>query len=100
LTLNLAPNLTRNLALAIMLILDNVMGRLIELKHEMVNHDMKVFQFHDDIFADLKITPADFLLQIPNYVTLERKQNIEDRTAKLDMLITKLKMTEYEYNPK
>ena len=43
---------------------DNVIGRLIEVKHEMVNHDLKMFQFHDDIFADLKMTPADFVLQV------------------------------------
>ena len=76
------------------------MGRLIELKHEMVNHDLKVFQFHDDIFADLKITPIDFLLQIPNYITLDRKQEIDERDAKLDMLITKIKMAEFEYSPR
>ena len=80
--------------------LDNVIGRLIELKHEMVNHDMKVFQFHDDIFTDLKMTPVDFLLQIPNYIILDRKQEISKRNAKLDMLIKKMEMSEVSYAPK
>jgi len=81
-------------------LLENVIGRLIELKHEMVNHDMKVFQFHHDIFSDLKMTPTDFLLHIPNYTTLDRKQEINERNVKLDMLLKKIEMSEIGYTPR
>ena len=64
-----------------------MIGRLIEVKHEMVNHDLKMFQFHDEMFSDLKMTPADFVIHVPHYITHDRREELSERNAKLDLLI-------------
>lgn len=39
-------------------ILDGVMGRILELKHEMVELELTEFQYFDDILQDLKLAPV------------------------------------------
>ena len=38
--------------------LDNVIGRVIELKHEMIKLEFSEYHFFDDILQDLKLTPV------------------------------------------
>lgn len=42
----------------IRLILDGVMGRILELKDELVELDISEFQYFDDILQDLKLGPV------------------------------------------
>lgn len=42
----------------IRVILDGCMGRIIELKHEMITMDYSEYHYFDDILADLKLTPV------------------------------------------
>jgi hypothetical protein len=37
------------------------MGRILELKHEMISMDYSEYHYFDDILADLKLTPVKFL---------------------------------------
>ena len=39
-------------------LLDSVIGRLIELKHEMINLEFSEYHFLDDVLQDLKLTPV------------------------------------------
>ncbi len=39
-------------------VLDGVMGRVIELKHEMINHECSEYHYFDDVLSDLKLTPV------------------------------------------
>ena len=39
-------------------ILDGCMGRILELKHEMITMDYSEYHYFDDILADLKLTPV------------------------------------------
>ncbi len=39
-------------------VLDGVMGRLIEIKHEMIHLEFSEYHFFDDILQDLKLTPV------------------------------------------
>ena len=39
-------------------VLDGVIGRIIELKHEMIGLELSEYHFYDDILQDLKLTPV------------------------------------------
>jgi IQ and AAA domain-containing protein len=38
--------------------LDSVVGRLVELKHEMIHLEFSEYHFLDDVLQDLKLTPV------------------------------------------
>lgn len=42
-------------------VLDGVMGRILELKNEMVELELSEFHYFDDILQDLKLTPVRLL---------------------------------------
>lgn len=42
-------------------LLDGVMGRVLEIKGEMVNLELSEFHYFDDILSDLKLTPVSIL---------------------------------------
>lgn len=52
---------------AIRLVLDGVMGRVLELKYDMVETEFSDYHYLDDILHDLKLTPVGVTLQ-PNEV--------------------------------
>lgn len=39
-------------------VLDGTMGRILELKHEMVNLEFSEYHYFDDVLSDLKLTPV------------------------------------------
>jgi len=47
-------------------LLDAVMGRLIELKYQMIELEKSEFHFMDDIIADMELTPHDVELSGTN----------------------------------
>ncbi|CAI9720153.1 regulatory complex 11-like [Octopus vulgaris] len=71
-------------------VLDATIGRILELKNEMVNLEFSEFHYFDDILADYKLTPHDIELPIPKYFLLERKRILKDREGLLDSILTKL----------
>lgn len=46
-------------------ILDGVMGRVLELKNEMVELELTEFHYFDDILQDLKLAPVSTQLLLP-----------------------------------
>lgn len=48
--------------------LDGVMGRILELKNEMIDLEFSEYHYFDDVLSDLKLTPVSD--QSPNTVTL------------------------------
>lgn len=42
-------------------ILDAVMGRVLELKNEMVEKEFSEYHYMDDVLHDLKLTPVSFI---------------------------------------
>lgn len=42
-------------------LLDGVMGRVLEIKGEMVNLELSEFHYFDDVLSDLKLTPVSVL---------------------------------------
>ncbi|CAF0945186.1 unnamed protein product [Rotaria sp. Silwood1] len=74
----------------IRVVLDGCMGRIIELKHEMISMDYSEYHYFDDILADLKLTPNDLDIPIPNYFVLERAQAIEKRERLLGQILARM----------
>ncbi len=62
-------------------ILDGVLGRILELKQEMVNLELSDYHYFDDILSDLKLTPSDALVPIPKYYVIQAEKIIKDRHA-------------------
>uniref|UniRef100_A0A669EMP0 Zgc:153738 n=1 Tax=Oreochromis niloticus TaxID=8128 RepID=A0A669EMP0_ORENI len=72
-------------------VLDSVMGRVLELKNEMVEKEFSEYHYMDDVLHDLKLIPADLEIPIPRYFHSERSKEVQQRKA---MLTDILKMVE------
>lgn len=87
-------------------LLDSTLGRIIELKHDLVSIDMMEFSYNDDVIRDLKLLPQDITLRIPRYFLRENREDIAYKKKFIDDILMKLgwldeeiveeKMTELE----
>jgi hypothetical protein len=68
------------------LMLDGVMGRVLELKHALVELEHSDFQFLDEILSELKLTPANIELPVPKFIRRENQKAIKERERVLDSL--------------
>ncbi|KAL1770534.1 IQ and AAA domain-containing protein 1 [Sigmodon hispidus] len=71
-------------------ILDGVMGRILELKNEMVELEMTEFHYFDDILQDLKLAPQQLDVPIPRYFLKERLEVIKGREKILARILNEL----------
>uniref|UniRef100_A0A8C6RQH5 IQ motif containing with AAA domain 1 n=1 Tax=Nannospalax galili TaxID=1026970 RepID=A0A8C6RQH5_NANGA len=69
-------------------ILDGVMGRILELKNEMVELELTEFHYFDDILQDLKLAPQQLDVPIPKYFLKERLEVIKGREKILAQILT------------
>ncbi|XP_032967309.1 dynein regulatory complex protein 11 isoform X2 [Rhinolophus ferrumequinum] len=68
-------------------ILDGVMGRILELKNEMVELELSEFQYFDDILQDLKLAPQQLDIPIPKYFLKEKLDIIKGRERILSQIL-------------
>ncbi|XP_021103048.1 IQ and AAA domain-containing protein 1 isoform X4 [Heterocephalus glaber] len=68
-------------------ILDGVMGRILELKNEMVELELSEFHYFDDILQDLKLTPQQLDIPIPKYFLKEKLEVIRGREKILAQIL-------------
>ncbi|XP_058483919.1 dynein regulatory complex protein 11-like [Solea solea] len=59
-------------------VLDGVMGRVLELKREMVDTQLSEFHNMDEILHNLKLRPVDLDIPIPHYFITEHSQERTD----------------------
>ncbi|XP_060788741.1 dynein regulatory complex protein 11 [Neoarius graeffei] len=78
----------------IRVVLDGVIGRVIELKNEMVAKEYSEYHFMDDVIQDLKMTPEDLEIPIPKYFLNERRKVLQERTAVLSRILDQNKKEE------
>ncbi|XP_069841302.1 dynein regulatory complex protein 11 isoform X2 [Dendropsophus ebraccatus] len=71
----------------IRLVLDGVMGRLLELKEELVELEISEFQYFDDILQDLKLGPESLEIPIPKYFIKEKMKVLKDREQILSQIL-------------
>ncbi|XP_061393695.1 dynein regulatory complex protein 11-like [Musca vetustissima] len=71
-------------------ILNACLGRIIELKHDLVNIDLMEFSYNDAVVERLKLTPIDTELRVPRYFLRERRKEIEQRNKTMHDILVKL----------
>ncbi|KAK2907901.1 dynein regulatory complex protein 11 [Channa argus] len=77
-------------------ILDGVMGRVLELKNEMVEKEFSEYHYMDDVLHDLKLTPIDLEIPIPHYFVTECSKESQEHKM---MLTDILKVVEFDESP-
>uniref|UniRef100_A0A668AT82 IQ motif containing with AAA domain 1 n=1 Tax=Myripristis murdjan TaxID=586833 RepID=A0A668AT82_9TELE len=77
-------------------VLDGVMGRLLELRNEMVELEMSEFHYFDDVLQDLKMTPEDLEIPIPRYFLREKMHVLKERQRMLAHILAKGGLIEQE----
>ncbi|KAB5584412.1 hypothetical protein PHYPO_G00107250 [Pangasianodon hypophthalmus] len=77
-------------------VLEGVMGRLVELKNEMVELEFSEFHYFDDVLQDLKMTPEDLEVPIPRYFVRERMKALKEREKILAHILAKKANIEQE----
>ncbi|XP_045414661.1 dynein regulatory complex protein 11 isoform X2 [Lemur catta] len=83
-------------------ILDGVMGRILELKNEMVELELTEFHYFDDILQDLKLAPQQLDIPIPRYFLKEKLEVIKGREKILAQILAEsgLAVTDPKYSVK
>jgi len=59
--------------------LDATLGRVLELKHELVNIDLSEHSYYDDVLIECGVTPQEAEIRIPSYYRRDRIAEIEGR---------------------
>ncbi|XP_068959245.1 dynein regulatory complex protein 11 [Petaurus breviceps papuanus] len=68
-------------------VLDAVMGRVLELKNEMVELEFSEFHYFDDILQDLKLSPEELDIPIPKYFLKEKMEVLREREKILAQIL-------------
>ncbi|XP_066093644.1 IQ and AAA domain-containing protein 1-like [Saccopteryx bilineata] len=71
-------------------LLDGVVGRVLELKEEMVRADLCECHCLDRVLLDLKLTPADLQVPIPKYFLLEQTSILKKRKLMLAEILASM----------
>ncbi|KAF7202318.1 dynein regulatory complex protein 11 isoform X1 [Nothobranchius furzeri] len=83
-------------------ILDGVMGRVLELKNEMVEKEFSEYHYMDDVLHALKLTPVSFLFEsrmevevpIPRYFLNECSKEVQERKGMLMEILKTVEVSE------
>ncbi|NP_001073437.3 uncharacterized protein LOC558115 [Danio rerio] len=75
-------------------VLDSVMGRVLELKNEMVEKEFSEYHYMDDVIQDLKLTPEDLEIPIPRYFIRERNKVLQDRERMFAAILNQMDVME------
>ncbi|NXE76127.1 DRC11 protein, partial [Cochlearius cochlearius] len=68
-------------------VLDGVIGRILEMKKEMVELENSEFHYIDNILEDLKLLPEHMEVPIPRYFVKERLEVLQQREKILDQIL-------------
>jgi len=71
-------------------LLDGVMGRLIELKYEMIELEKSEYHFMDDVIADMELTPQDVEITVPRYYKFQRGEAYRKREKVLEDILERI----------
>ncbi|XP_051874852.1 dynein regulatory complex protein 11 isoform X2 [Pristis pectinata] len=69
-------------------VLEGVMGRILELKDEMVKLEFSEFHYYDDILQDLKLTPEALEIPIPRYFMKDKLKVMKERENILSRILS------------
>ncbi|KAM6259772.1 dynein regulatory complex protein 11 isoform 2-T2 [Spheniscus humboldti] len=68
-------------------VLDGVIGRILEIKKEMVELENSEFHYIDNILEDLKLLPEDIEVPVPRYFIKEKLEVLQQREKILDQIL-------------
>ncbi|XP_072295214.1 dynein regulatory complex protein 11 [Eucyclogobius newberryi] len=74
--------------------LDGVIGRLLELKNEMVEKEFSEYHYMDDVLHDLKLTPGDLEIPIPLHFISECSKDVKQRKEMVSKILSTMENTE------
>jgi len=77
-------------------VVDGAIGRILELKNNMVLLEYSEYHYFDDVLSDLKLTPNDIEIPIPKYFLHENKQVFKDREKQMSTVLQKSRPYDYE----
>ncbi|NXU09315.1 DRC11 protein, partial [Pardalotus punctatus] len=81
---------------AVQRVLDGAMGRLLEIKKEMVSLEKSECHYMDDILVDLKHVPDVLEIPIPKYFIKENLRKLQEREKYLDEILLNAGLREQE----
>uniref|UniRef100_A0A8C7XE57 IQ motif containing with AAA domain 1 n=1 Tax=Oryzias sinensis TaxID=183150 RepID=A0A8C7XE57_9TELE len=79
---------------AIRKVIDSVMGRVVELKNEMVEKEFLEYHYMDDILHDMKLTPDKLEIPLPQYFPNDHSKEVQERKAMLMKIFKMVEATE------
>ncbi|XP_036067367.1 dynein regulatory complex protein 11 isoform X2 [Oryzias melastigma] len=74
--------------------IDSVMGRVVELKNEMVEKEFLEYHYMDDILHDMKLTPDKLEIPLPQYFPNDHSKEVQERKAMLMNIFKMVEVTE------
>ncbi|XP_075210125.1 IQ and AAA domain-containing protein 1-like [Lycorma delicatula] len=72
-------------------LLDAAVGRLLELKAELVREELSDFNYFDDLLIEMKLTWQDVDLIVPRYYRRDRLMELTQMNKDIDMIIERKK---------
>ncbi|CAF0994003.1 unnamed protein product [Adineta ricciae] len=86
--------------LILKILLDGLVGRLIELKQEMMKFDGCEYTYFEDIALNHNKTLDDLCIEIPRYFAQDRFQAIEQRNQMIKLILDRLEQSKKDYLPR
>ncbi|UJR26060.1 hypothetical protein I4U23_007406 [Adineta vaga] len=83
--------------LILRILLDGIVGRLIELKQEMIRFDGCEYTYFEDIALDQNKTLDDLCIQIPRYFSEDRFKTIEQRNQMIKLILNRLDQSKTDH---
>lgn len=77
-------------------ILEACLGRVCELKQDLVKIDLSEFSYNDDIMMKLKLTPFELETVVPHYFLRERAEELSIRAKTMDDILKRIGVIEEE----
>ncbi|XP_077159520.1 IQ and AAA domain-containing protein 1-like isoform X3 [Paroedura picta] len=71
-------------------LLDGVLGRLLELKQELVDLQLSEYHYMDHVLQELGLDPADLEVPIPRYFLSERAKVLQERQEVLTEILARV----------
>ncbi|KAM4689140.1 dynein regulatory complex protein 11-like [Discoglossus pictus] len=69
-------------------VLEGLMGRLVEIKHQLVDTELSEYHYMYNMLQDLKLTPDQLEVPIPRYFLEDQVQALKERKEILQKILT------------
>ncbi|CAB4019852.1 IQ and AAA domain-containing 1-like [Paramuricea clavata] len=70
-------------------VLDGTIGRILELKNDMVLLEHSEYHYFDDVLSDLKLTPNDIEIPVPKYFIFENAKALKEKEKLMGSILAR-----------